>query len=813
MAKLYGEIASKALLTLDKSFARANGQPLDASEVYYSLAAAQEYAAGAQAYIGQKIVVIEDGVVTHYSVNDTNGTLKELGAKPIGDGTTISIAPNGTISLANISDKAEGTYNAVLVNGQLTWVKPSETTVEGLNDLLQALTGRVDGHDTAIANNAQAIIDEAAAARAAEAALGKRIDEIDFVDEEELASAITEARKSISTEIDEDVKVAKDRADEAYELAETKVDAEAYAADKKALQDEDAAIREIAEAAKERIDTFLDEEGVADVVDSLHDLKAELDKMADATEMVEALAAKADVTYVNEELAKKQDVIPENTYDAYGAAAAAEGAAKAHADSVAATAKSEAIEAAASDATSKANQALVDAKADAAGLYATKAYVGEFTTGEDAYKDLDTVVAYINKKAEETLRAAQGGSSETAASVALALQNYKTENDPKVSANAENIATINEKLKDIEAGADVNIIESVKVNGTALTPDANKAVNVVVPTKFSEITDDSGFGGRLESVENAVVTAQSTAESAGAAAAKAQGEVDSLESEVGEMQTVVSGHTDTIGKHAERIGALEQADIAHATEYSTLNGIVSGHTEAIAKKADLTALNEAVGKIGENTAAITSLGTEVEKKANASELNNYHTKSEIAGITGTVADGKTLVQMISEAQAAATYNDTEVRGLIFSEASRADTEEKRLAGLIANNADDIVAINALLNTVSSEDNITSLKELAVWVEEHGAEASEMADAIDSNAKAIAAINHADTGILAVAKGYTDAAIAGIPVATAEALGLVKFDDVTVKMNENKQLYVAKVSTDILEQGTQILVLNGGSALQ
>ena len=50
MAKLYGEIASSALMTFDKSFARANGQPLDSTEVYYSLAAAQEYAAGAGAY-------------------------------------------------------------------------------------------------------------------------------------------------------------------------------------------------------------------------------------------------------------------------------------------------------------------------------------------------------------------------------------------------------------------------------------------------------------------------------------------------------------------------------------------------------------------------------------------------------------------------------------------------------------------------------------------------------------------------------------------------------------------------------------------
>lgn len=46
------------------------------------------------------------------------------------------------------------------------------------------------------------------------------------------------------------------------------------------------------------------------------------------------------------------------------------------------------------------------------------------------------------------------------------------------------------KLAGIEAGAQVNDIEVVKVNGTAQTPDANKAVNITVPTKLSDLTDD-----------------------------------------------------------------------------------------------------------------------------------------------------------------------------------------------------------------------------------------------------------------------------------------------------------------------------------
>ena len=49
------------------------------------------------------------------------------------------------------------------------------------------------------------------------------------------------------------------------------------------------------------------------------------------------------------------------------------------------------------------------------------------------------------------------------------------------------------KLGAIAAGADVNVIETVKVNNTALTPDGNKAVNITVPTKLTDLTNDNNF--------------------------------------------------------------------------------------------------------------------------------------------------------------------------------------------------------------------------------------------------------------------------------------------------------------------------------
>lgn len=52
--------------------------------------------------------------------------------------------------------------------------------------------------------------------------------------------------------------------------------------------------------------------------------------------------------------------------------------------------------------------------------------------------------------------------------------------------------TLKDKLSGIAANAQVNTIETIKVNGTALTP-TNKAVNITVPTKVSQLTNDSKY--------------------------------------------------------------------------------------------------------------------------------------------------------------------------------------------------------------------------------------------------------------------------------------------------------------------------------
>lgn len=796
MAKLYGEIAAKALLTLDKSFARANGQPLDASEVYYSKAAAETYAATAQAYIGQKIVVIENGVVTHYSVEDTAGTLKELGSKPVADGTTVAIDESGKITLANITEaEATGTYNAVLVNGKLTWVKPSETTVEGLSDLIQALTGRVDDIEDAIgvasAEGVEAtglhkkIEDEVIRALAAEQALGERIDDIDFVDEDELAKAISDARTLISAEIDEDVKVAKDRADEAYTLAESKVDSTTYATDKKAIEDEASAIREIAEGARDSLNTFLTSEDIDDTVNTLKEIQAEIEKMTDATELATALASKADISYVDDELAKKQDVIAEGTYDAFGSAAAAEEAAKGHADSVAATAKSEAIE---------------EAATAAAGLYATIETANGLEDRIEALEDFDhsvyaTVESVNNYKTEV---------AET-----YATKDELNATNVNVNDNTTKLTTIEEKIKEITSvGGEPNTIEYVAVNGVKLIPSADKTVDVIVPTKFSDLTDDSGFTQLINANATGVAEAKSAANAAQSAANQAQSEVDALEITVGTLQSTVDGHTTSIGDHGARIGLLEQADATHATEYSELKTIVTNHTTEIAKKADNTALDAAIARIAVNEGAIKSINevtipgvnAEIAKKANSADV---YTKSEI----GTPDEGKTIVQMIADAKSEATYDDTEIKESIQENkdaiATLNGTAETAGSVLYVSKAQaELAARNEVSALVgAAPEALNTLEEIAKWIAEDETGTTALVDRVIANEGAIAAINNADTGILALAKEYTDTKIGEIPVA----------DEVSIQAKEGV-LSVKAVSTDLLVQGENELILNGGTAV-
>ena len=54
------------------------------------------------------------------------------------------------------------------------------------------------------------------------------------------------------------------------------------------------------------------------------------------------------------------------------------------------------------------------------------------------------------------------------------------------------------KLDNIESNAEVNKINLIKRNGTNLSIDASKAVDIMVPTKYSDLTNDKTYQTKAE---------------------------------------------------------------------------------------------------------------------------------------------------------------------------------------------------------------------------------------------------------------------------------------------------------------------------
>lgn len=94
---------------------------------------------------------------------------------------------------------------------------------------------------------------------------------------------------------------------------------------------------------------------------------------------------------------------------------------------------------------------------------------------------------------------------------------------------------------------------------------------------------------------------------------------------------------------------------------------------------------------------------------------------------GTVPENKTVVEMISDAQAAATYDDTQVKADIKANADAIDVLNGTGAGSVDKKITD--AFNDFASKVTNDGVVNSYKELIDWAATHGAEAAEMAGAI------------------------------------------------------------------------------------
>ena len=99
----------------------------------------------------------------------------------------------------------------------------------------------------------------------------------------------------------------------------------------------------------------------------------------------------------------------------------------------------------------------------------------------------------------------------------------------------------------------------------------------------------------------------------------------------------------------------------------------------------------------------------------------------LEGKVGTVPADKTVVQMIADAQAAATYDDTQVKADIKANADAIEVLNGTGAGSVSKQITD--AFNDFATKVTDDGVVNSYKELIDWAASHGADAAEMAAAI------------------------------------------------------------------------------------
>lgn len=122
----------------------------------------------------------------------------------------------------------------------------------------------------------------------------------------------------------------------------------------------------------------------------------------------------------------------------------------------------------------------------------------------------------------------------------------------------------------------------------------------------------------------------------------------------------------------------------------------------------------------------------------------------LAGKVGTVPESKTVVQMIADAQAAATYDDTALKGRVTATETAINTLNGTGAGSVKKQVADAVA-GIVADAPEAYD---TLKEISDWISTHASDASAMNSQINTNKTAIATLNGDGAG--SVSKAVADA---------------------------------------------------------
>lgn len=393
--------------------------------------------------------------------------------------------------------------------------------------------------------------------------------------------------------------------------------------------------------------------------------------------------------------------------------------------------------------------------------------------------------------------------------------NYATKTEvagveSKADSNTADITNLTSRLDGIVAqGGEPNTINTIKVNGVTQTIDSNKAVDITVPviseTKVSQLNDGQALLDR----------------------------VTETETDIGALETAVSGNQTGISTLTTRVSALEtEVRVEGESRIDALEGIVTG---------DGTDENKGlVGKVAAHTTQLSSLAAkdtelEAEVDANTAKLVGVSTTvadlidSKIAAIPEVDQSGKvdkadfeayqtTVTTELGKKVDTTTYENykTETATLIGTKANAADVYDKTTAdATFVKEAEFESKVDARINTLidgaNAEDTITKVTDLVNFVNENAGDIAQLITDVEANSDAIA--TNAD-GIAANKAAHEKNAsdIAALTTAV-EAQKVIESTEIsTTTVEGGVQLGIKEINVNKLVQTTgDVLVLNGGSA--
>lgn len=830
MANNYTDIlalANKNNMGLSNTIKRDYGIPLDYSSVQETYEAALNYAQNSTlAYIGQPISV---GDTLYIVTDEASGFLKAVGTKPTGDNKSISVSEDGTISMFGFKAAADATLPRKNADGSISWITLADiagstdtntkTVVKAADDSditvtpvydettdtytytldvqLPAIpeyaikkeagegvvnyTLTKDGEavaetivvpnaydDTALVDRVEAI--EAAYATEADLTLAEgRLDVIEGTGEGSIqkaaADTLDSAKEYTNTEIsgllldivpataDEPIKlVIKNNAGEI--VAET--DATDFIKDGM-LKDVtfEAATNDLVFTWNTEAGITEDRVNIANFVDTYTADESTGLKLTDHEFRIDTsiIATKASVDNLATALGNET------------------------------TAREEAITALGTDIENAKTAAIAAAKTE------TETQVGNLKTNLEGQIDgVDAKFAdYYNKTEIDSKVDALADSTSEAAT------------------NLSNEATAREEA---DAALDDKITE---LNNAIAALDDTYATDAEVEAIRAKIVEDAD--NKYETVVNVATYKQNLENSIAAETEARTKAISELDTAYKAADTLIEGKittiNDNITTHAGKIAANE-------TNIAT-------NTAAIA--AEKAARETLATTVANNSADIVTLkdkDTELAGaiKANTDKFANYSTTAEMNSAIN--ASAETLQTNINAANQAidaieADVEDHEARITALESdntTNKADIAQAKTD--IAANAAEIARVDAALKlAIDDEDGtgLDSIKDLATWVEAHGTEASNMVDSISANTNAIAVLNGDSQTTGSVDKKIADAiaAIPATPIATTETAGLVKASE-EISVAADGAMSIAQVSTDVLINGQNVLILDGGTAL-